>query len=169
MLDIPFYGDLIWLALHQGPFPDNDRALHLLLGTCAQESGFEYTSQLGGGPAKGYFQCEPATEADVWANFLAYQPEISAYITSRCGVTGPNVDALEHNMVYGILMARTHYFRCDPDPLPAVDDVEEAAHRYKLYYNTPEGAATEQEYIENYERLVKPYFYTAPPGGPRYA
>lgn len=158
MLFVPFYGDLILLALKDGPFPHNDRALSLLLGTCAQESGFEYTTQLGGGPAKGYMQCEPATEADVWQHYLAPRPPLVSFFMQRCGVTGPNVEALEHNMVYQILLARTHYFRCDPEPLPLPGDVEAGAARWKAFYNTPAGHGTESQYIASYEQLVAPYY-----------
>ena len=36
-------------------------AENLIMGTAAQESGFTYIKQLGGGPALGMFQVEPAT------------------------------------------------------------------------------------------------------------
>jgi hypothetical protein len=41
--------------------------------------------------------------------------------------------------------------------------VEEQAVRYKQYYNTPAGAATEAQYIDSYNQLVAPY-YPARPG-----
>lgn len=163
MLDVSFFADLIRVTLLGAPFPHLPRAIPLLLGTCAQESAFTHTTQIGGGPAKGLFQCEPATEEDIWINYLQYQETIRTAIVARCGVTEPNPTALEHNMVYQILMARTHYYRCDPDPLPPASDVEEQAVRYKKYYNTVYGAATEEDYIQSYARLVAPYY--VPPGG----
>lgn len=162
MLDVSFISRLIRVTLAGGPFPDIENAISLLLGTCAQESGFQYNRQLGGGPARGYWQCEPATEEDVWLNYLAYNPELADFFAVRCGMTGPNTSALEHNLVYQIILARTHYYRCDPDPLPAADDIEEGAVRWKQYYNTPAGAGTPEEYVENYHRLVAPS-YPAPP------
>jgi hypothetical protein len=158
LIDVPFYGDLILHVLHGGPFPDMVRAQRLLLGTVAQESQFTYTRQVGGGPARGLCQIESATEVSLWADYLAYQPALAAYITARCGRGGPDEQALEYDMIYGILLARTIYYWRDPEPLPAVDDVEEAASRWKLWYNTPAGAGTEQQYIENYQRFVAPYY-----------
>ena len=157
-LNVRFYARLVQVTLARGPFPNNDRAVPLLLGTVAQESHFLYTQQLGGGPALGYGQCEPATEADIWGNYLCYQPTLSAYFWARCCCAGPNTEALQHNMVYQILLMRTHYYRCDPDPLPEAHDIEEAAVRWKKYYNTPAGAGTEAEYVKHYNALVKPYW-----------
>ena len=158
MLNVAFYARLIRVTLGGGPFPHTEQGIRLLLGTAAQESHFTYTQQLGGGPALGYGQCEPATEADIWGNYLCYQPTLSAFFAVRCGATGPDTAALQHNMVYGILLMRTHYYRCDPDPLPAVDDIEEQARRWKHYYNTPAGAGTTEEYMQNYQGLVAPYY-----------
>lgn len=156
MLDVTFIAHLITVTLRGTPFPALTRAVPLLLGTCAQESGFLYNRQLGNGPARGYWQCEPATEADIWSNYLKYQPELTTYFLERSGMDGPDAYALEHNLVYQILLARTHYLRCDPDPMPAATDIAEQAHRWKVYYNTNLGKGTEAEYIENYETLVKP-------------
>jgi hypothetical protein len=158
MLFVPYYGDLIMTVLADGPFPHNDRAVYQLLGTCAQESAFEYAVQLGGGPARGYMQCEPATETDIWHHYLAYQPELVNFLAARCGVTGPDVEALEHNLVYQIILARIHYFRCDPEPMPAAHDLADQAHRWKLYYNTPAGHGTEAQYMDSYQQLVEPYY-----------
>jgi hypothetical protein len=138
------------------------RAIPLLMGTCAQESAFTYFTQLGGGPAKGIFQCEPSTEADVWANFLAYQPELRACFLERCGRDGPDVAALEHNLVYQILMARTHYLRCDPNPLPAAKDLKGQSELWKRAYNTTMGKGEPEEYVKNYNALVKPYWPPSP-------
>lgn len=167
IISVPFYADLIRTTLRDGPFPDLERSVSLILGTAAQESGLIYTQQIGGGPAKGYLQIEGATEQSLWMDFLAFQPDLAAYITSRCGHGGPDEHALEYDMVYGILMARTLYFWRDPERLPAVDDVEEAAKRYKQFYNTIYGAATEQQYIENYHRLIAPHYPPTPGLRPR--
>jgi hypothetical protein len=118
---------------------------------------------MGNGVERGLMQIEPTTEISLWQDYLAYEDDIAAYITSRCSWTGPNEDALEHDMVYGILLARTLYCWRDPEPLPDVDDIAEMAHRYKIYYNTIYGAATEEQFIENYTRYVEPYYPLTPP------
>src|SRR5262245_16120598 len=161
MLDVVYFAQLIHVTLRQSPFPDLERAKALLLGTAAQESRFTYTTQLSGGPAKGYFQCEPATEQDIWSNFLAYQPALTDLLLVRSGRDGPNDTALEYNMVYQILLCRTHYYRCDAARLPAPDDLAGQAVLWKRVYNSPLGAGTEEEYMANYERLIAPYY----PGG----
>jgi hypothetical protein len=158
ILDVPLFGDLILAVLHGSPFPDPARAQRLLLGTVAQESAFTYTQQIGGGPARGYFQIEPVTEASIWDDFLAYDATLSAYVTSRCGRGGPDTTALEYDMVYGMLLARIVYYWRDPDPLPDLGDVEEQAVRWKQFYNTPAGQGTESEYVASYNRLVRPYY-----------
>jgi len=158
MLDVPYVADLIQVTLRGSPFPHTQRAIPLLLGTAAQESGFEYTQQIGGGPALGYWQLEGPTEVSIWADYLEYHGDLADWFLTRCGRDGPDTAALEHDMVYGLLLARTLYYWRDPDPLPAAEDIEEAAVRYKKYYNTIYGSATEQEYIESYRRLVQPYY-----------
>jgi hypothetical protein len=161
-LDVVAFASLIQTVLRGGPFPDNTRALPLLLGTCAQESAFIYFTQLGGGPARGLFQCEPSTETDIWANFLAYQPALRDFFALRCGRDGPDVQALEHNMVYQIILARTQYYRRDPDRLPPPQDLEAQAHVWKRYYNTSLRGGTEAQYIKSFNTLVRPYIPLRP-------
>jgi hypothetical protein len=38
----------------------------------AQESQLEYTRQIGGGPALGYFQMKPETHDGCWTNTINY-------------------------------------------------------------------------------------------------
>ena len=53
-------------------------AEELLLGTAIQESRLVYLKQIGGGPALGLFQMEPATELDLVKNYIWYRPELHA-------------------------------------------------------------------------------------------
>ena len=47
----------------------SDNAVNLLMGTAAQESHLgKYRKQIGGGPALGIFQMEPATFNDIVNN-----------------------------------------------------------------------------------------------------
>lgn len=88
-----------------------DAAEELLLGTAVQESmNFRHRKQIGGGPAVGYYQMEPATHDDIWNNFLKYRKklanDVSAFLAS------PNVNKhseLESNDKYATAMARIHY------------------------------------------------------------
>ena len=47
-------------------------SVELVLGTCIQESHLQYLKQLGGGPALGVIQMEPATHEDIWDNWLLF-------------------------------------------------------------------------------------------------
>jgi len=131
--------------------PYSRAAEDLLMGTCAQESAMGlYIHQLDGGPAQGIFQMEPASEQDIWDNFLKYKPELEELINRMLGHHSPSGD-LVGNLYYATAMARCQYFRY-PEALPS--DIQGAAELWKLRYNTPEGAGTVEEFIANYARHV---------------
>src|SRR5947207_14512835 len=85
---------------------DLQAATELLLGTAMQESGLVFRKQLGGGPARGLFQMEPATHDDIWANFLKFRAALAAKV--RQFLAGREVDAEEliDNDRYAAAMAR---------------------------------------------------------------
>jgi len=130
-------------------------AVNLLLGTAAQESRFgTYLYQLGGGPALGVFQMEPITEADIWRNYLSFKHKIKYRVTHICNTDGPDVDKLQYDLGYQIVMVRLQYYR-RPEPLPAADDLSGLAKYYKLHFNSVIGKATEADFIKNYQLYVK--------------
>lgn len=132
----------------------SQEAENLLLGTAAQESHMgQYLRQVGGGPAKGIYQMEPATHDDIWENYLAYKPQLAANVHRYLAGFRPSTDQLVWNLGYATLMCRAHYFRVS-DPLPVASDVEGLAAYWKQHYNTFRGAGTEREFIENYRRLI---------------
>jgi hypothetical protein len=116
-------------------------ASNLLLGTALQESGLVYLHQLGGGPALGLYQCEPATLDDIIQNYLPFHPEIFSRILDLKGTGLPASPALVCNLAYATAICRVHYLR-DPAPLPDAADAYGMAMLYKRVYNTPAGAAT---------------------------
>lgn len=153
------------MAFNRNQFEDliihvlNDLGLHslsavnLLLGTAAQESHFgTYLRQING-PALGVFQMEPATESDIWGNFLRYHTDLRRQVVQNTLIYCPSPDALVWNLAYSIAMARIKYYR-SPDPLPSPDDIEGLAAYWKKIYNTPQGRGTEDEFVENYKRYV---------------
>ena len=76
-------------------------AERLLMGTAAQESQFRYLRQIGGGPALGLWQMEPATFADLWRRFEA------RFDLREWTVYGaPPVDQLVWNLHLACAMAR---------------------------------------------------------------
>ena len=125
----------------------------LIMGTIAQESALgKYRRQLGGGPALGIGQMEPNTINDIWANYLSYRQPLAKQIESLM-VLHDRVEDIVDNDRYAIAMIRCQYRRA-PEPIPEAGDIEGMARIYKLRYNTPLGAATEQEFIDNYNRMV---------------
>ena len=139
-------------------------AENLLVGTAIQESGLRNLMQRGGGPAIGLFQMEPTTFKDIW-NYLYRKGSSDEAFTDTCMYfqqhhTNVNEadeqDFLEKpwmemawNLRFATVMARVHYWRVS-SPLPDADDVEGLARYWKLYYNTPLGHGTVEQFVENY-------------------
>jgi len=125
-------------------------AVELLMGTSAQESHLgSYIHQING-PALGIFQMEPATEEDIWNNYLRYKSSLSAVV--KTVMTG-NPNELAWNLKYAILMARIHYLRVKAG-LPDSANVHAMALYWKQYYNTPLGRGTAKEFAKNYARYA---------------
>jgi len=133
-------------------------AVNLLLGTAAQESGFgTYLRQIGDGPALGVFQMEPATEKDIWINYLAHREDLAETVWQVAGAAydvGPVlISALEANLSYQVAMARIHYRRV-PEPLPPHDNVEALGRYWKKHFNTSLGRGTVAEFVRNYKKYI---------------
>jgi hypothetical protein len=128
----------------------SDSAVNLLLGTCAQESAMgTYLKQING-PALGIYQMEPNTHADIWDNFLKFNPDLAGKVLA---IDSSETSNLITNLAYATALARIQYLRA-PAKLPAADDIAGLAAYYKRYYNTPAGKATEQQFIDNYHRYI---------------
>lgn len=131
-------------------------AENLILGTIAQEShGSHYIQQLGGGPAVGMCQMEPATFRDIYQNYLKYRPELAAKVAE---LELPNwyedhdADEMAGNNYYAVAMCRVHYLRVS-EPLPEADDLHGLASYWKRFYNSHFGKGTPQEFMVNYRRF----------------
>lgn len=140
-------------SLPNYPTVNREEAIELLMGTCAQESHLgKYRKQIGGGPALGIFQMEPATFNDIVANYLNNRIPLKEKILEIAGVREFNAKDLENNDRLATCMARVHYLR-KPASIPAGLDGQAAY--WKKYYNTVLGKGTEEEYKANYKRFVK--------------
>lgn len=126
-------------------------AAQLVLGTCIQESRLRYLKQLGGGPALGVVQMEPATHHDIWRNFLAYRPTLTARVREIAGVEHPPAQMLIGNLWYAVAMCRVHYRRVRA-ALPTAGDIDAQAQYWKRYYNTSAGKGTVEQYIANWRK-----------------
>lgn len=131
----------------------SDKAVSLICGTICQESLMgTYRKQIGGGPALGIVQMEPATEKDIWNNFLKYKQKLSLKIFDIFGVISSKPGLLEINDEYSILMCRLHYYRIK-EPLPDIDVVK-MANYWKAHYNTIKGKGRVEEFINNYNKYM---------------
>lgn len=146
-------------------------AYNLLLGTIAQESNFKYEKQLNGGPARSFFQIEPASAKDILVNYISYydknkkiqyRAEILLILRRISNltiqeITNPTNARIEEelltNFKFATLIARLLYYR-----RPFNFDTgkkEELAQIWKKYYNTIYGKGKEEEFIENYKKYVE--------------
>lgn len=130
-----------------------------VMGTVYQESNGHFIAQVGGGPALGFIQMEPATYEDIWDNFLAYRRTLANKITALASMESldddmrPDVSQLVTNLAFAVVMCRVHYLRVK-DPLPKADDIEGMAKYWKQHYNTHRGAGKVQEFIDNFPREI---------------
>lgn len=126
----------------------SESAENLLLGTALQESGLRYLKQLGGGPALGVFQMEPATHDDIWKNYITGRDDLGMSVMATIGGI-KDVSRLIHDLAYATAMARVHYLRVS-EPLPEAHNIMDMAEYWKEYYNTPRGAGTPEDYVANF-------------------
>jgi len=130
-------------------------AEQLVLGTACQESECgRWLHQLGAGPALGIYQMEPATHNDIWDNFLEYKPDLVEKLKRfHINLAEDTECELMGNLYYATAMCRVNYLRM-PGAIP--DYLGGQAQYWKTFWNTELGAGTIQEYIDNWNRFVKP-------------
>jgi hypothetical protein len=127
----------------------SEDAVELLMMTAAVESRLgTYLTQIRG-PARGIFQMEPATEKDIWSNYLKFKPDLVRRI-NRYVLDHP--DELRFNLAYGIIMARIHYLRA-PQTIPSRNDLVSLAEYWKRWYNTHLGKGTPEKAIQAYKEM----------------
>jgi hypothetical protein len=126
-------------------------AVELLMLTAAVESNMgEYIKQING-PARGIFQMEPATEKDLWKNYINYRDNRASAVVRYNSADDKDI---WFNLGYQILMTRMHYLRVS-EPLPPHDDVIALANYWKKYYNTRRGRGTVQKAVQKYNKYVQ--------------
>lgn len=120
--------------------PYSETAVNLITFTCLVESDFNYIKQVGG-PALGFVQMEPATELDIWQNYLSFRPKLNDKIKSLVLNRVSRETNLAANLIYQVAICRVHYYRV-PEKLPGITSAEQMAAYYKKYYNTFSGKST---------------------------
>lgn len=146
---------LAHLSLHE----DDSNAEELLMLTCAQESklGF-YLHQRGHGPAFGSLEMERFTYNDMWDRVIPAHNGLADKLLDLVGswhIQGarPDPEEMNGNLYFSLAMGRVKYFSIR-DAIPSKLSIEALAIYYKRYYNTPGGAATVQQAIDNYKKYV---------------
>lgn len=135
---------------------DSPAATELVLNTAKAESEIEYLRQLGGGPALGIYQMEPATHDDLWENFLRFPrwKDLARRVQSLAINKGtPDSQQLIGNLYYATAMCRVHYYRV-PDALPAAGDLAAQAAYWKRHYNTHLGRGTEEHFLGHARTII---------------
>jgi len=118
------------------------RAVLLLHFTMGVESLFKHRQQIGGGPALGLLQMEPATHDDLFNSYLNYTSEP---LDDRGAYT------LKTDDRYAILCAYFQYSRYI-NRWP--EDIKGAAHVWKYDWNTYLGAGNIKDAIDKYNHLL---------------
>jgi len=124
----------------------------LILGTACQESGCgHWLHQVGGGPALGIWQQEPDDHDDIFANFLAYKPNLLAKVSALTVLCA--AEQMIWNLKYACAMCRIHYLRV-PEPIP--DYLAGQAKYWNENYNRNPNYGTDAEYMSAWNRFVAP-------------
>jgi hypothetical protein len=130
------------------------QAVDLVLATGVVESRYNYIRQLGDGPAKSFWQVEPATAVDTNMHFLKHRTSLMRKCADVTLVDMKHWQAndtslwskiLEVNIAAGIVHCRLKYWRI-PKRLP--NTIEGQANYWKEWYNTHQGAGHVEDFIE---------------------
>ena len=141
-------------------FANND-AVQLVLETGLVESHFKYLKQLGNGPAKSFWQVEPATAVDNLVHFLKHRKTVMAKCAEASLLDLAHwqtnseslwADILEKNIAAGIIHCRIKYWRV-PKRMP--NTLEGRARYWKQYYNSQQVAGTEEKYVDTVKEYLK--------------
>jgi len=115
----------------------------LVVETAIAESGLKYVRQLGGGPALGPYQMEPATH-DWLIDDMG--PEVGEVVEAV--TTLMTAEEMIWNWRYATIMCRLRYY-----PYPAIPkSVGGRASYWKRYYNTRLGKGKPTQYVRRVQR-----------------
>lgn len=136
--------------------PNDYGVAQLVLETIEVESKRTHVSQLGGGPALGLIQMEPATYTDLM-NFLRRTPHKDVYKQVMGFYESKNSLEynLKHNVPFQIALVLANYWRKSGNLLASFAQSEEARWTlYKLTYNSTLGATTREKYLHAAEQVA---------------
>ncbi len=130
--------------------PYSADATELLMMIAAHESHLGTYLRQENGPALGLFQIEPATETDLYKNYLGFRPDMEEFV-GQYATDSQDVANLEHNLAYQIVIARIQLYR-KPGKLPTLP--HNMAAYAKEHWNSILGKATVDDYLEAYGTRV---------------
>lgn len=147
-----FFEAMVKDTLDEAMLPYTNFMVEQILGTAAVESDFfAYSHQVGGGPAIGYFQCEPATRRDIIDNYLKYHTRLRKRIENAFGSLEVTDQFFVLNIPLQIIFCYLHYNRYGAWGR----DIYGYASAWKRVYNTYKGKGTIEDFIVKYHRYVE--------------
>jgi hypothetical protein len=126
--------------------PYSDTALYLVTGTIAHESLIGTYLVQASGPALGICQIEPKTLDGLLSRLRPAEREALASISTPASAAENAVS----NLAYAVAICRFFYWQV-PAPFPTRNTVADLFAYYKLWWNTPEGAATLAQFAQNWQ------------------
>ena len=122
-------------------------AVDLVYKTGNAETGYRHLKQMGGGPAIGFWQVEPATLIDIMDNYVKYRPELEKRLKSL-GFSRSSIETrVMSNIALQAVFCRLKYKR-DKYALPKSNDLKGQAEYWKRVYNTHLGKGTIKHFME---------------------
>lgn len=118
----------------------------------AESAGYRYMKQIGQGPALGFWQMEPATHDDAWANFIRFRPTLQNALLGVLGGRAVSAQRLVDTPLYAACLCRVQLYRA-PASLPPANNAAAWASFWKTHYNTKKGAGVVAQ--------ASPYFQEA--------
>jgi len=159
-LDVKQFREYVVRPALQGIGLWSEAAEELVTGTALVESNLNYVKQVGGGPAVGICQMEPATYADLCARLFEKHRELYDVIRGYLFMTviPTSINYLAGNTTASVIFCRLKYY-LHPDPLPAAHDFAAMAAYHKKIYNTASGAADVYRNTKMFKSVVLGYPY----------
>ena len=125
----------------------SEDAVDLVYKTGNAETGYRHLKQMGGGPAIGFWQVEPATLIDIMDNYVKYRPKLEKRLISL-GFDRRDIEVrVMSNIALQAVFSRLKYKR-DKYALPKSSDLEAQAKYWKRVYNTHLGKGTIEHFME---------------------
>lgn len=129
-------------------------AIYLVARTLVMESKLTHLKQLPEGPGLGFGQIEWTTYLDC-CRYLKENHRLREDIlryTERQYLPETPVN-LMGDLSLNVLICRVKYYMIY-EPIPSYKDVEAQYQYYKKYYNTAEGAATQEQFINAAKEMI---------------